>query len=90
MNYKDKDFFILICFLVLMSSDCLNLDKHPSYISEKSYMLGLDCLDAYSMLDRQKQFQVQTYFKFYQLELPTEIIQYEQETFKNFDCFGKA
>ena len=84
MNYKDKDFFILICFLVLMSSDCLNLDKHPSYISEKSYMLELDSLNAYSMLDRQKQFQVQSYFKFYKLELPKEILEYEQKTFYGY------
>ena len=84
MTTEEKTFGA-ICFIVLMSNGGVEtlayggyMSKHPSYIDEKTILLEKG-FDAYAHLDRTMQRKVIEYFKFWKLDLPEPIQQYEED-----------
>ncbi len=76
-----KNRFAQLCYLILMQNGEGILDKHPDYIIEKRNVLKRG-YSAYGSLDRINQNVLLMYFKKWELELPKEIVVYEEESRK--------
>ena len=84
MSVEEKTFGA-ICFTVLMSNGEGCITKHPSCIDEKTVLLEKG-FDAYAHLDRTLQRRVIEYFKFWKLDLPEPIQQYEEDNAEAIDA----
>lgn len=78
MEKISNELFPKICFLVLMNHQDTAIEKHFLYIYEKLYMLK-SVMGAYTALDRNNQLKVLRYFNQFDLELPKEVIEYEED-----------
>lgn len=65
------DDFATVCYLVLMQNGDGLADKHPSYISEKKYMLESG-LDAFGALDIHNMRKVRDWCASWGVEMPPE------------------
>lgn len=71
-NILPPDKFAMVCYLVLMQNGDGIIDKHPSYIDEKQYLLKRG-YEAFAALDLLNQAIVIAWHGAWGLALPEEI-----------------
>lgn len=82
--------FAMVCFLVLMENDKGVVDKAPSYIEEKKYMLEMG-LDAFGALDIYNMRKVVEWHEAWGIELPAKVEEHyrlEEQAFKELQDKG--
>ncbi len=64
--------FAMVCFIALMENGDGLIEKHPSYITEKTFMLGAG-FNAFAHLDIHNMRKVVAWHKFWGVALPAPV-----------------
>ena len=90
MKTISPESFALICFLILMENGEGIIDKSPSYITEKSYLLNAGTV-AFGALDLHNKRKVRRWCDIWDVEMPQEAkdnLMAEEEAFKELKAQG--